>query len=286
MAINWNARRYTKEEFIEAWNSSLSIAEVARKLDCNKNGSGYSTLKRAADALGLTKDHMLGQGHLKGKTHNWTPSKPLEEVLVENNYVSSSGLKKRLFKEGVLTPVCSICGITEWLGKPAPLSLDHISGDNTDNRLENLRILCYNCHGQTETFCRGNTRSNSALKEICPDCGGYKHTDSVRCKDCAPKARNGKSTRVRAKNPSPSRICPNCGGKKSSLSKMCASCYSSSGKRVETALKHNKTKIEWPSDEDLAKMLKESNYYALGKKLGVSDNAVRKRCKTRGIVLD
>lgn len=48
MAVNWNARGHTKEEFTEAWNSSLSIAEVARKLDCNKNGSGYSTLKRAA----------------------------------------------------------------------------------------------------------------------------------------------------------------------------------------------------------------------------------------------
>ena len=250
MAVNWNARRYTREEFADAWNSSLSIAEVARKLDCNKNGGGYMSLKTAALDLGLTKDHMTGQGHLKGKTHNWTPRKPLEEVLVENNFVNTSRLKKRLIKEGILKPECYICHITEWLGKPAPLALDHINGNNSDNRLENLRILCYNCHGQTETFCRGNTRNNSALR------------------------------------PSPSRICPNCGGKKSSLSKMCSSCYSSSGKRVETALKHNKTKIEWPSDEDLAKMLKESNYYALGKKLGVSDNAVRKRCKTRGIVLD
>jgi hypothetical protein len=59
--INWNRRKYTQEEFVNAWNSSLSIAEVADKLGCNKSGGGYKTLKTTASDLGLTSEHMTGK---------------------------------------------------------------------------------------------------------------------------------------------------------------------------------------------------------------------------------
>lgn len=81
---------------------------------------------------------------------------PIEEYLVKDGKVISSGhLKTRLWKEGILEQKCSTenCGLTvEWLGKPLMLHLDHVNGDRHDNRIENLRILCPNCHSQTHTF--------------------------------------------------------------------------------------------------------------------------------------
>jgi len=160
VAVVWSRRSYTKEQFIEAWNSSLSIAEVAKKLGCNVNGGGYLTLKSAAQELGLSYDHMTGQGWNKGHRYRIPrPHRPLKEILVENSpHRNSSSLKDRLYKAGILEKKCSNCGIVEWRGKPAPLALDHVNGVNTDNRIENLRILCYNCHGQTETFAGKNMK--------------------------------------------------------------------------------------------------------------------------------
>ena len=152
MTINWNKRTYTEQEFIDAWLGSESIAECIRKLELSIFGSTYATLKGTAKELNLPSDHMLGQGHLKGKTHNWTNSEPLEVVLVKGRSTSTYHLKNRLWKEGVLQKKCQWCDIREWNGLPAPLQLDHINGIRDDNRIENLRILCANCHAQTDTW--------------------------------------------------------------------------------------------------------------------------------------
>jgi len=66
----------------------------------------------------------------------------------------------RLWREGVLPQQCQVCGLTEWLGKVAPLQLDYLNGDRRDNRLGNLRILCPNCHAQTDTW-TGRNRGRS-----------------------------------------------------------------------------------------------------------------------------
>lgn len=84
---------------------------------------------------------------------------PIEQILVKDStYQNTDRLRKRLVKEGYKTYRCEICGITEWLGKPLSLQLHHVNGINNDNRLENLLIICPNCHSQTENFGSKNVR--------------------------------------------------------------------------------------------------------------------------------
>jgi hypothetical protein len=105
--------------------------------------------------MGISSAHFSGQGWLKNGHCTWTPTIPLNEILVENStYLSTSKLKKRLLRDGIFERKCACCGLESWRGEPAPLVLYHINGNNRDNRIENLRLLCGNCNMQTPTFCR------------------------------------------------------------------------------------------------------------------------------------
>ena len=81
---------------------------------------------------------------------------PLEELLVVSSRHNRNHLKQRLFDAGIKARTCESCGLTEWRGRNVPLSLHHVNGDRYDNRLENLQILCANCHGQTDTWAGRN----------------------------------------------------------------------------------------------------------------------------------
>lgn len=85
----------------------------------------------------------------------------IQEYLSDcGRYINSHALKLRLIEEGILESKCSICGLSEWNGKEIPIELDHINGVHSDNRLINLRILCPNCHAQTDTYCAKNYKNN------------------------------------------------------------------------------------------------------------------------------
>lgn len=156
MKVNWNRRRYTAEQFTTAWNDSHSVAEVLRKLGMNIYGSAHAGALAAAEELGLTRDHMKGQGWNTGDTGGFVPvpARPLSEVLVYGKRENNDFLKKRLIRHGIKQHKCEDCGNTEWMGRPIPIALDHEDGDRLNNRIENLRILCYNCHGLTATYCQ------------------------------------------------------------------------------------------------------------------------------------
>ena len=82
--------------------------------------------------------------------------------LTRNSTLASHSVKRYLFRYGHAERKCLLCGLDEWMGKPMPLTLDHINGVHNDNRLENLRILCANCHSQTDTFCGKNKGNKQA----------------------------------------------------------------------------------------------------------------------------
>jgi DNA-binding CsgD family transcriptional regulator/5-methylcytosine-specific restriction endonuclease McrA len=83
---------------------------------------------------------------------------PLEQLLVPGRSRNRNHLKRRLFEAGLKTRRCESCGLTEWMGKPVPLALHHVNGDSHDHRLENLQILCSNCHSLTDTWSGRNMR--------------------------------------------------------------------------------------------------------------------------------
>jgi len=144
---------------------SKSIKEVASKLGYKESGGVYSHLKMKFEEHGLNTDHFKGQGWAAGenaktnesvKKMSLGVSTPWEEVFCKDSKYKGGGrgLLQKLVDSGKRQEVCEKCSLQEWMDEKLRLELDHINGDNRDNREENLRILCPNCHSQTETHSR------------------------------------------------------------------------------------------------------------------------------------
>jgi hypothetical protein len=152
-------RTWTDDQLIEAVALCTSRAEVCRKLGLVPIGGNYKTVNHHVSRLGLETSHWTGLGTDRVRTGS--VGRPIEELLTYPSHHSSYNLKKRLIKEGILQEVCSRCKNTEWLGIPISLELEHINGDNRDNRRSNLCLLCPNCHSQTDTYRGKNMKRNN-----------------------------------------------------------------------------------------------------------------------------
>ena len=152
--------KYTKEFLSEIVNNSKSLAEVLRKLNLKVTGGNYRHISSKIISLSICTKHFVRSWN-KGLTKETSEkvksitkkiTTPNEEVFKENSlYTNVNGLRTKLLKLG-REYRCSICELTSWRNLPITLHLDHINGNHTDNRLENLRFLCPNCHQQTETW--------------------------------------------------------------------------------------------------------------------------------------
>lgn len=180
---------YLEENFTPLVASSFTLREVAKKLGLHKSGGGCITINKYISL------YNIDTSHFKFVREGVANKLPLERILVKDSaYNSTNHLKNRLYNEGLKQPVCEKCGQDEWWnGERMSLILDHINGDNRDNRLENLRIVCPNCEGTLETHCRGNKIKitpaymfSGKEKIKCLNCGGeiYRSGKNQLCGKC------------------------------------------------------------------------------------------------------
>lgn len=144
---------------VECVPNSKSYAEVCRKIGVKDYGSSCTKIAKRIKELGLDTTHFTGKLWSKGNTSvddDRIYSKDVNQFLSKESYIQSNKLKKMLFKYSLKEEKCEKCLNSEWMGEKIPLQLHHINGDCRDNRIENLMILCPNCHAQTDNYCSKN----------------------------------------------------------------------------------------------------------------------------------
>ena len=142
---------YTKELLEDRVKNCYSFCELCRRLGLVPKGGNIRTIKQKLNEFNVDYSHFTGM--------NWNtnPKNPVSmgtflPNLCEHSSLRSSHVKEQLFRMGLKENKCEKCGLSEWQGEPLICELHHINGDSTDNRIENLIILCPNCHSQTDNF--------------------------------------------------------------------------------------------------------------------------------------
>lgn len=177
--------KYEKTEFMKIVENSDNLSDICRNLGLTTLYGNRQTVKKYIEKYNLDISHFKVYINNSGNFKK----KDLEDILVKNSSFDTTHLKHRLYKEGIKDKICEKCGQDEnWKGVKISLILDHINGVNTDNRIENLRILCPNCNAGLETHGGKNNNhyyKNSYVKKMyyC-ECGEQITKDSKKCKKC------------------------------------------------------------------------------------------------------
>lgn len=146
-------RKWNEQDLVKAVASNTSIRGTLKSINLRPTGGNYNVIKIKILELKLDTAHFKGKAWNKGLVGTTRSNRiATQDLLQKNSHFQSFKLKKRLFQEGIKFPKCELCGWSEISQDGRiPVELDHINGDNTDNRIENLRILCPNCHSLQPT---------------------------------------------------------------------------------------------------------------------------------------
>lgn len=259
---------YTEKKLREVVPHCFSMAQVLKAFGKSPSGGLLSHLRKRINQYNIDTSHFLGQGWSKGKVS--THRKSAEEILKiypEGSYRVDAYKLRRAMIESAIEYECSDCKNSgTWNEKQLTLEVDHIDGNWLDSRLSNVQFLCPNCHSQRPNHSRNKKFlfDDIVTAKSCK-CGGDV-VSGMKCATCI------------ILKPSSVKLCK-CGNTKDAKAKACMSCYNSVRNQIP-----KKSKIDWPSTQELLDRVKATSYTQVGKELGVSDNAVRKRIKNHPIV--
>lgn len=135
--------------------NSRSIREVLKNLNIVPAGGNYQTIKNKIKTYNIDTSHFCGQAWNKGKKIG--PKRSLQDYLSNRKTIQSWKLKRRLLQDKIFEHKCYNCNNTLWLNNLIPLELHHKDGDNLNNVLSNLTLLCPNCHALTDNY-RGKNK--------------------------------------------------------------------------------------------------------------------------------
>ena len=166
---------YSKEDVMKAVASNKSIAGVLRQLNLRPIGGNYKTIHRLIKEYGLDTTHFTGQGWNIGL--GFKPKRAIEdsEIYTQDSPYKCSWRLRERYKRTTGINYCEGCGLHYWLNKPIPLEIHHINGINTDNRLDNLQLLCPNCHALTSNY-RGKAHLSALSERRDVECRKFKET--------------------------------------------------------------------------------------------------------------
>lgn len=269
-----------KNFYIKLIKESSSYREVCFKANISVTTGNYDTLKK------IVRENNIDISHFK---RSYEPiGKKREKILTEdviNNkaYISASRLKDRLIAEGIKEHRCENpeCNLSEWHGSPIPLQLHHIDGNKLNNKIENIMLLCPNCHSLTDNWCGKNQKKKIRYCKVCGN--EINKGTSLYCSDeCKYKDKFNKNIGVVTKETLISALISS-----KNLDEAAKKIERNKKNLRRILLKYNINWCEYIKKEDnideiIEYLLSTKNFTKTGKHFGVSDSAIRKKLKSHG----
>lgn len=251
--------------YISLIKESLSLREVCLKANIKDTTGNYDTLKR------IIKNNNIDITHFKRCNFGFKPPKDISFYLKKNTIISAFRLKNKILKEGLKEHKCERCQRTEWEGELIPLELHHINGDKTDNRLENLQLLCPNCHTLTDNFGGKNQKVNIS-----------EHKEKVLKKKKRDIISYNDLISVINENVTISDLCKKFNKRRGYINYLLRK-YEIDRNLLKDDNKSHELKISADDFETTLELMKEyKSFSKVGEILGLSDKAISKRFKNRG----